>query len=876
MTGPFKGWDEVGRLLHERAGGTDARLNCGQRRALAACARRYVETHGGAPRGVIIADEVGMGKTRVAVALARAVREAGGRVAVLVPPGLQFQWRSELSDDGVEVPGLVHTLWSFLYGEDAPGWQAAPVLLVSHLFANWHMGKKTGSERWGFLASIVAHHLKARDERFPHFYRDWLRQHRMREVDARAKAVLGSVRAAGWTEPLASLDALVATMGVWRSALCEAGQYSLGQPNRELLERSVGWGLGRFDLLIVDEAHKAPGEDTVLSRLLDHVIHPAESPAWLALTATPASLHVSDWSRTLGRVGLRGPRLRELEGAIYTYGEATDTLRGRWRTDGSARDRWVSAAGGFHAALAPYVLRRGKDQDEDVGRFLRAAGDTEYRSHRATPLSPAELSPAWREVVFAAEGLSAATLGTDDLPGKRLRLTLANGHGVAAAIAEADEAVAAYVGDRASPVSEADAKRASRAAFWRGVIRTGACDGGAPEEALYRHPHLLRAVALIEARVHTEKFLVFGRFNAPMRALQELLDSRAKLQNVRDGAPVPWPTESLGLGETDVTGVPAGISAVDRMAAAQLGILPADLPELAAAHVQRFRAFEVRRAWLRRNARRLLGRALDAADAGPGLRALQRAASADPSAEGGDAALARALWEMLTDIERQTVLAEHETPELLHAVARGFRDLVEASTDRDRFDETDEPDEQTAGATWGAVRDTIAEEFGRSRGGFARLLVGDTRPQTRRLLQAAFNRQHSYPRVLIAQSVVGREGLNLHRACRIVLLLHPEWNPGVVEQQIGRVDRIGSRWATSLEKALAEGVPASELPRIEVHSIIFGGTYDEHHWGVLMKRWRDLRAQLHGVVIPPGEVGGDPAHQRIADGINARAPTFAP
>ncbi|MBK6579793.1 MAG: hypothetical protein IPG17_27135 [Sandaracinaceae bacterium] len=153
---------------------------------------------------------------------------------------------------------------------------------------------------------------------------------------------------------------------------------------------------------------------------------------------------------------------------------------------------------------------------------------------------------------------------------------------------------------------------------------------------------------------------------------------------------------------------------------------------------------------------------------------------------------------------------------------------------------------------------------------------GDVRLKTRRLLQAAFNRQHSYPRVLIAQSIVGREGLNLHQACRIVLLLHPEWNPGVVEQQIGRVDRLGSQWTKALERALAEGVPADKLPRIEVHSILFGGTYDEHHWGVLMQRWRDLRAQLHGVVIPPGEVGDEPTHREIADGLNRKAPNFAP
>ena len=48
-------------------------------------------------------------------------------------------------------------------------------------------------------------------------------------------------------------------------------------------------------------------------------------------------------------------------------------------------------------------------------------------------------------------------------------------------------------------------------------------------------------------------------------------------------------------------------------------------------------------------------------------------------------------------------------------------------------------------------------------------MYGGTAPATRRLVQLAFNRPNSFPRVLVAQSMVGREGLNLHRACRIVV-----------------------------------------------------------------------------------------------------------
>ena len=73
----------------------------------------------------------------------------------------------------------------------------------------------------------------------------------------------------------------------------------------------------------------------------------------------------------------------------------------------------------------------------------------------------------------------------------------------------------------------------------------------------------------------------------------------------------------------------------------------------------------------------------------------------------------------------------------------------------------------------------------------------------------------------------------------------------MVEQQIGRVDRIGSLWEGKLREAIDNSVPVSELPRIEIYPVVFQGTYDERNWKVLRERWDDLRAQLHGVVISP-------------------------
>ena len=133
-------------------------------------------------------------------------------------------------------------------------------------------------------------------------------------------------------------------------------------------------------------------------------------------------------------------------------------------------------------------------------------------------------------------------------------------------------------------------------------------------------------------------------------------------------------------------------------------------------------------------------------------------------------------------------------------------------------------DEDEADNLWATLRDRIREEYQRTRGGFARFMYGGTSQHSRRIIQLAFNRPRSTPQVLVAQSMVGREGLNLHEACRMVVMLHPEWNPGVAEQQIGRVDRVGSHWSKELERAIAAGVSGEALPRIEVRPVVFRGT----------------------------------------------------
>jgi hypothetical protein len=210
--------------------------------------------------------------------------------------------------------------------------------------------------------------------------------------------------------------------------------------------------------------------------------------------------------------------------------------------------------------------------------------------------------------------------------------------------------------------------------------------------------------------------------------------------------------------------------------------------------------------------------------------------------------------------------------------AHAFIDLVAAASDRDEGDADGDGqlDEAEASVLWADLRLRLEEEYNRPEGGYARLMYGETKPATRRFLQLAFNRKHGHPKVLVAQSLVGREGLNLQKACRTVVLLHPEWNPGVVEQQIGRVDRIGSLWEEKLKQAITDKQESGNLPRIEIRHVVFKGTYDEKNWQVLRDRWDDLRAQLHGIVISSriAEKYSD-AKEMVVE-INDAAPNFSP
>ncbi len=87
----FKGWDQVANIISDSFCANE-RLNAGQKLSVQSLVKILPNS------GAIIADEVGMGKTRIAVELIQAVKQAGGRVLVIVPTTLGFQWQSELEE----------------------------------------------------------------------------------------------------------------------------------------------------------------------------------------------------------------------------------------------------------------------------------------------------------------------------------------------------------------------------------------------------------------------------------------------------------------------------------------------------------------------------------------------------------------------------------------------------------------------------------------------------------------------------------------------------------------------------------------------------------------------------------------------------------
>lgn len=885
------------RMLALAQDGSGVELNAGQRDSLKVLSQRLPE------HGMLIADEVGLGKTRIACVVASAVASAGGRVAIVVPPVLGYQWRDELRSKLSlrDVPPMIRSLegyldaWSVQDQATAPRpWAAHPVLLISHMFCNWSIRSTSRQNwKWALLPAVLGKTLKQLRPggRLPRGFNQTERMD-----DSRVLNAADWIVEHGRQETLHVLakDDELSNWGK-DSDLFQPQSYLRSSRYREGLEQVVGLGLGPWDLIIIDEAHKSRGEDGNLQRLLARVLLPCGDHARrLSLTATPIELGIEQWDSTLTRMGISDPAPRDVS---HHYLEALKQIR-RCPTDAVVRETFGKAARAFEAALGKYLIRRDKREDEWIARFAARQGESFYSYRREHPITvrSADLTMEWRQALCAAESLSLVVRNEDDPVAKRLRLTLGNGHGLSAWMGEEtkdveeDQASVQPGGVSESTPSSGELKREQRARWWRRVmtaqvlttkVDTEHGSDHAREAALYEHPAILAAVQAAEEVClrQQEKVLVFGRFTRPMHAMVKLLNARAMVRSLQREE--PWPQEVVP--STEETAVAA--------ASLQLGAGWA-LPEVRSRLKLQYGKLERQREQFRAGLIQRLDQRFDVQSTDPSTLVYQDFRR--NVMEAGEATKSSGL--LLIAHAMQEILGHDWTVSDPDRLKDAFVGVIQALIEPGCNEEVEDADvsgdsSHGTDVSWADLELRLAESLGvadvddgattdasrriRPQGAFARLMVGDTKPYTRRLLQQGFNRPQSNPRVLVVQSVVGREGLNLHLACKTVILLHPEWNPAVVEQQIGRVDRLGSLWQEQFAKLWRSGEATTDVPRILIRPVIFEGTYDEWNWQVLRKRWDELRAQLHGVVVTSSSCDDD-FTRLLAGEINSMAPKFSP
>lgn len=864
-------WDDVATqaevLLGDGESDVERRLALieGQRESLRAlCARLR-------SNGVILADEVGMGKTRIAVALAQCVIAAGGRVVVVAPPGLDEQWRREFALVGQQPPALLRSYRQFLQAWDGAGterpWLQEKLVLVSHSFNRWAPGKLP-HYRWSLLPATLARYRKEiLGKRWPNGYGEFERG-LMDCVSRAAGALIENLSIVGSASPSGLLlQDIHEELPAW-SETANGENHAARSALRHAVDQVTGLGLGAFDLVIIDEAHKSRNEESLLSTLLDDVLMRSSSARCLAMSATPVELDASQWEQSLRRIGVAKPPVD----AIKKYVASVDDLRRAPLNEGHEQ-AYLAAAAAYRNALDPYLLRRDKREDPTVQQFSKHAtpAGQDYREVRPIKvrMDPSTMSEPWMRAVCAAEALSFTSTRVLDNRAKRHRLTVGNGHGISGLIDAVKEETPLQPDVSSSVLDDAAAfsKRKARAEWWHRAMQRAVREAAPGNGAPYTHPALLAAVDAVESVAANEKVLVFGHYRAPMNALQHLLNARAMLRALDEGK--VWPQSGLHSDDD---------RAALQVAHRQLFQREVDLEAIEQKLQAGYRELENSRQRFRTGLLRKLKVGFTSLDPLLGARFAvplqmledeRQSRSGASSVVGALAVVARALADHLEGE------AEDPTPVQL---ATAFVELMQAAANQDPLtDDADgEVDDGSRGEnTWSATLERLRQDYSHQQGGFARQLNGDTAPGTRRLLQLAFNRANANPRVLIAQSQVGREGLNLHLACRTVVLLHLEWNPAVVEQQIGRVDRMGSLWQQLLERAIECPEDPVPMPRIQVRPVVFEGTYDERQWRVLQYRWQTLRSQLHGEILPEcdaADVIGVQLRNRVAEA----APCFSP
>lgn len=828
--------------------------------------------------GVLVADEVGLGKTRLAIALAMCVASCGGRVAFMVPPGLMAQWRD---DELAAFLKQVHALPSarrpdwlvpevlcaelktyrdlFSHNGDEPVFpvsKRAPFVFISHRFGvPLRLSGQSRDERWGLPFALKA-----------------------KLFDGRSVKGAKNLNLSEGQE--AAIDWLAGRLDLrmHRKLKDRLGQADLGQvagpslrvpENERLFQNLIGELVGDFDLIVIDEAHKnrrgaAPREagahagaaekgDAMSSRMsacLNHILlRPRASTVSakrLVMTATPMEMDAGQWEAIMHRVGLPKEEVVRLSGVAKEFSAAVSGI-----TVGSTAqiDALKAAAERFHAAFAGVVTRRLWRDHPDVQRYSIAAkrlgtAHPHRQFMRPYTVRLAELSQQQREWLAHAECLAVASRGIDTEQALKTA-----GARTSQGLPIHSENGVDIPGTASVKVESLSSSKQMRQAYWLARVKEAEAhhdlgtDQGRGAISLQWHPRIKAAVELIESITgRGEKVLVFGEFLEPIRALDRALNIRHYLRHLRVKEPMALP-RGLHPGDADIR---------RWMQDREFGFSDAEIASFPQLAQRLSEKFHQQRAQLLQLCRSEVNAFFGSAGGNSG--GVAEFDEADSDIHGLTNWLVQCLI-VGSDSDAQFTMSSAAALQ----VRERARVLLAAVCDADPSELIDDADalSDALSSRRKAVQQLLAQESDSSDGNlgsfrvspFSQLLYGDTKPGTRRVRQRAFNDGQMHPKVLIGQAAVASEGLNLHHACSNVVLFHLDWNPGRTEQQIGRVDRQGSHWM----KAFADWERTREgtAPTIDIHTVSIEGSYDALRTAVVRERSKVLRSQLFGEVLAP-------------------------
>jgi hypothetical protein len=680
-----------------------------------------------------------------------------------------------------------------------------------------------------------------------------------------------------------------------------------------------------------------------LSLLLSQIIKLKGRARRIALTATPMELDAQQWENIFDRIGESVPKT-ELE----KFEKALKAANRNPANRGYIEDL-VDASQKFSTAMKPYVTRRRRTNQKEM-KDLVGWKPCQIQAHPHRNLEPItiaydEIDTSWRSAVFALEAAAktAKGLAGEGKKGKFAALlrrikTLDSRYAAGQIIGMSKKrnvssknekndddssssfsAIISMIEDFLKS-SEGDIQpvaiqKLKRVRYWLQVQQNMG-------NSLESHPRVQKMADEIEKSVWKsgrpdEKVLVFGTFTAPLKALRDVLNRRAFLRlldrRTASGDTPPVPGVERMKGDIDELwrenerispNSATDVQGKGNRHNLQLSRSYADKDELLEELNRASKSYQKIRDQLKNHINSEYTECL------PGDYAIKKGNLKDDVARylrsriiadiisGSDVPVpnnvnaiklyALKIWEKFLehcldteDDDHDKVRTKWEPPDFL--ISENSEDNGTLASDCYRLDTL--ADNMGPAALSQLIKNEI-EDLSYRFGGFTRLLNGDVKMETRRILQGQFNAQHTFPWILIAQSQVGREGLNLHKTCKTVMQFHPEWNPGVLEQQIGRVDRIKSKWESCAESWNKENpdqinpwIAQYNGPKINIKPIVFEGTYDAFQYEVSKRRNDTLMAHLFGELLPYETLSRMPEGEeweKLKNDLKDSAPDFTP